>query len=86
MRAYLPGMKGRARSQDPEHDDMSIATELLTAEELAGRLHIRPDTVRSWARRGLIPKVQLSPKVIRFDQAAVVEAMTKQETEKGGAQ
>ncbi len=59
---------------------MSVATELLSAEELAGRLHLRPETVRSWARRGLIPKVQFTPKVIRFDLAAVVEAVTKRQT------
>ena len=59
---------------------MSVATELLSAEELAERLHLKAETVRSWARRGLIPKVQFTPKVIRFDLAAVVEAVTKRQT------
>lgn len=49
--------------------------ELLTADELAKRLRVRPDTVRNWARRNLIPKVQLTSKVIRFDFDAVVKAM-----------
>ena len=49
-------------------------TELLTAEELAQRVRVRPDTVRSWSRRGLIPRVQLSPKVIRYDLQSVIAA------------
>ncbi len=54
---------------------MKNQPKLLTADEVAEELHLRPDTVRGWARRGLIPKVKLSPKVIRFDFSAVVEAM-----------
>ena len=56
---------------------MNQATELLTAEELAERLRIRPGTVRAWSRQRLIPRVQLSPKVIRYDLTAVVEALTE---------
>lgn len=61
----------------------NAATELFTAEELANRLRVRPDTVRNWARRGLIPAVRLSPKVIRFDLAAVVEATTRPQSADG---
>ena len=50
-------------------------TDLLTAEELAERLHVRPSTVREWARRGRIPTVRLSPKVVRYDLSAVVESV-----------
>lgn len=45
---------------------------LLTAEELALRVHVRPGTIRTWARLGRIPVVRLSPKVMRFDFEAVV--------------
>jgi DNA-binding transcriptional MerR regulator len=55
---------------------MEQATELLTAEEIAERLRVRPDTVRAWSRRRLIPRVRLSPKVIRYDPAAVIAALT----------
>lgn len=48
-------------------------TELLTADELAGRLHLRPSTIKRWAREGRIPSVRPSPKVVRYDLAAVVE-------------
>lgn len=70
-------------SLDLEHVHMTIPTDLLTAEELADRLRIRPDTVRTWSRRGLIPKVQLSRKVIRFDLKAVVDAMATRHGGKG---
>lgn len=53
-----------------------MTNDLLTADELAARLRLRPDTIRSWARRSLIPAIRLSPKVIRFDQAAVVKTLT----------
>ena len=50
--------------------------ELLTADELAERLQIRPRTIRLWARRGWIPAIRLSPKVVRFELDSVVHAMT----------
>jgi excisionase family DNA binding protein len=50
-------------------------TDLLTTEELAERLHVRPSTVREWARREKIPTVRLSPKVVRYSLAAVVESV-----------
>lgn len=53
---------------------MSPPKELLTAEELATRLRVRPGTIRVWARRGRIPSVRLSPKVVRFDFGAVIMA------------
>lgn len=60
---------------------MSNTTELLTADELADRLRVRPNTIREWSRRGLIPKIQLSPKVIRYDHGAVLAALTEQQRE-----
>lgn len=50
-------------------------TELLTAEELAERLRVRPDTVRRWTRQGRIPTVRLSRKVIRYDLSRVLAAI-----------
>lgn len=51
--------------------------ELITADELANRLRIRPGTVRSWTREGKIPAVRLSAKVIRYDLGAVLELLTQ---------
>jgi len=55
---------------------MERATELLTARELAKRLRVSPETVRAWARRGRIPTLRLSPKVIRYDAEAVLAALS----------
>jgi predicted site-specific integrase-resolvase len=49
--------------------------ELLTANLLAERLHIRPRTVQAWARMGLIPTVKLSAKVVRFEWQAVLTTL-----------
>jgi predicted site-specific integrase-resolvase len=54
---------------------IEIEAELLTAEQLAGRLHVKPNTVRVWTRRGRIPAVKLSPKVVRYEWAAVLAAL-----------
>jgi excisionase family DNA binding protein len=58
-------------------------TELLTAEQLADRLHIRPRTVQVWARQGRIPTVRLSAKVVRFNWAAVLGAVQDEANAQG---
>ena len=50
---------------------------LLTATELAEHLRVRPDTVRTWSRQRVIPRIKLSRKVIRYELAAVVAALTR---------
>ena len=57
---------------------------LLTADELAERLRVQPGTVRQWSRAGRIPAVRLSPKVVRYDLAAVIEALTQRQASSGG--
>ena len=42
-----------------------------TAEELAERLRLRPDTIRLWTRQGIIPAIRVTGKVIRYDPAEV---------------
>jgi excisionase family DNA binding protein len=48
---------------------------LLTADELAARLRVKPTTVFDWYRTGRIPARKLSHKVLRFDLAEVVAAL-----------
>jgi len=57
-----------------------MATEkLLTAEEIAAALQVQPSTIRLWARRGRIPTIRLTPKVVRYDLASVVRALQKRQ-------
>jgi excisionase family DNA binding protein len=44
---------------------------LMTVDELSEYLQLKPSTVLYWARRGWIPCIRLSNKVIRFDPKAV---------------
>ena len=54
---------------------MDAAIELLTVDEVARRLSVRPRTVQAWYRAGRIPTVKISPKVVRFDWPAIVAAL-----------
>ncbi len=59
-------------------------TELVTATELAKWLQVTPETVRLWSRRGRIPRVALSRKVIRYNVDAVMRALAPNAADKGG--
>jgi len=48
---------------------------LITAEQLAERLSLRPDTIRRWTRAKIIPCLKLSGKVIRYDLIEVERAL-----------
>lgn len=49
---------------------------LLTTEELARHFKVSHRTVLGWVRDGAIPVIRPSAKVLRFDLAAVAEAVT----------
>ncbi len=57
---------------------MNTVKELLTAEELADRLRVRPGTIRLWGREGRIPRIEVSTKTIRFDLSEVIAALRGQ--------
>lgn len=48
---------------------------LVGSSELARRLGTKPDTVRRWARSGLIPCYRVGMKSLRFDFAEICEAL-----------
>ena len=52
--------------------------ELLTPDQLARRLGVRPRTIREWARKGRVPAMRLSRKVVRFDWETVLSALRQQ--------
>lgn len=54
-----------------------MTEKLLSAEELAARLGIKPSTVRTWSRSGKIPTVVLSSQRKRFDWEDVLKALKK---------
>lgn len=63
-----------------------MTDDLLSADELASVLDVRPGTVRKWARDGLIPSIRLSAKTIRFCYADVLAALRELSArQRGGA-
>jgi excisionase family DNA binding protein len=53
---------------------MSGLDELLTAEEVAGLLHIPRSTVSDYARRGVLPSIKLG-RHVRFVRSDVADAI-----------
>lgn len=49
--------------------------ELLTAQELAGKLRLTVDTVWRYTRAGRIPCLKLGPRDYRYDLSAVLNAL-----------
>ncbi len=54
------------------------APELITADELARHFGVTAPTVNRWVRRGLIPCIRASRKVVRFVLADVETALSSQ--------
>jgi hypothetical protein len=57
----------------------SNVKELLTAKQVGSKLGLRPETIRTMARRRQLPSVKLSRGIVRFDWGAVVETLRKHE-------
>ena len=52
---------------------------LLTVNEVAGQLQVKPRTVYHWVHERYIPSIKLGA-LIRFDQASVATWVKKRET------
>ena|GEM_PF-639417 len=57
--------------------------DLLKAEDLAERLQVRPETVKTWTRDNVIPAIRINPRVIRYDYAEVVDALKRRRVGEG---
>lgn len=57
-----------------------MQNELLSKEQLGRLIGVKPGTVGRWSREGKIPRIVISPKIIRYDAAAVLSVLR----EKGG--
>jgi predicted site-specific integrase-resolvase len=63
-----------------------MGAKLLTAKEIARGLNVRPSTITEWGRQGKIPRVKVSHKIIRYDQDAVLLALSQAGKEQNGGQ
>ncbi len=61
------------RDRAPQHED--AREEFLTARQLAGILQVSEATVRRLARKGRIPSIRLTPRIMRFHLPSVREAL-----------
>ena len=57
--------------------------EIVTVRELSKRLQLKPETIRIWARKGVIPSLHPTPKTLRFEMDSVLAAMKKNYYKKG---
>ena len=61
--------------KDEAHTEGAARTEFLTARQLGAVLQVSESTVRRLAHAGRIPSIRITPHIIRFRLAAVVEAL-----------
>lgn len=55
----------------------AMQKEIVTVTQLAKRLQLKPETIRIWARKGIIPSLHPTSKTLRFDVESVLTAMGK---------
>ena len=57
---------------------------LVTAEEIARLIGVTRRTISAWARKGKIPRIKITGKVVRFDPDQVVRALKSRATDEPG--
>lgn len=58
-------------------------TDLLTSTQIAQHFQVQPETIREWARSGLIPQIRINGKVRRFCLDDVEQALRQRGELKG---
>jgi predicted DNA-binding transcriptional regulator AlpA len=71
---WLFSRKDRPVIPEPQQA-ASTPPELIDTKEVARRLGLSSSTVRKWSTRGVIPQIQVSPRLWRYDWWAVVAAL-----------
>ena len=61
--------------KDEAHAGAEARTDFLTARQIGAILQVSESTVRRLAHSGRIPSIRITPHIIRFRLAAVVEAL-----------
>ena len=56
--------------------------ELLDAAEMGERLKVSPRTIADWGRDGVIPRVEITSGVIRYDADKVMQHLQDQQDER----
>ena len=59
----------------PPQIEQQTREEFLTARQLAAILQVSESTVRRLARRGRIPSIRITPRIMRFHLQSVREAL-----------
>ena len=77
MRQFLRILGGMGRQWCRVEHEMTTLSSLLTAEELSNLLRVRPATIRIWTRKGIIPAIRVTRKVIRYDRREVEQALRR---------
>ena len=67
-----------AATANPESNEFP-PNRLLTVNDLAARLQVKPRTVYQWVHERYVPSIKLGA-LIRFDQASIATWVKKRET------
>ncbi len=57
-------------------------SDLVTSREVADRFGVTVETVQSWVRRGRIPHIRPSRRIVRFNMVDVERAITREAQER----
>lgn len=59
-------------------------SELVTTQDVAERFGVTVETVQAWVRRGRIPHIRPSRRIVRFNMVDVERAITREAREGEG--
>ena len=57
--------------------------ELLTADQVAALLNVKPQTVYQWVKSGIIPSIRITENCLRFDGDQIKQWLDEHKSFKG---